>query len=1084
MKKVFAKVFALALCSLLCFSASALELESVESAQENVSAGEETALQSEVTYPSEHETYGTLIYYNDFSSFNSATDATYLNTDFLGDIQFKLFANGNGTTHTGAVVNDPADVNNKVYKVTYADSPYSRVELEPTKKLNIQGNYTVVFDVNVSELTTVNFQTMFYYGSKENDRAYSEHTKTASPSWIRDAASATVTFSPNNGRYYKNIYIINSSGDTGTFYVDNVRVYYKKVINADRGDLPSGVAVNVINKGGYSTKSFSNPYVVPSEMYELPEVYAYGYAFQGWVDEDGNKYPVGTTPDKQVYATWKKSAPGLNMLTGTRAKATLEDGDRQYIAANNPNFTNTPITLTENDIKDTVTGNTSNTVLKATGTTQSGTFLNGAGNVVKKGNYISWLIPVQTEAGRKYTVTWDAHTNDAYKGMMGWLLNVTKTNGNVSLNGNNLYSSATGNKWVTEKYSFEAKAANGISLQYKLEDEGDSAKVVNYDLYFDNIAVYPNYKVTYHYTDGTTESIWTLNEDDAEDIYTPDKFDTDATAESSAFLGWSTEKNAKTAMTTVELKNEDIDLYPVWADLFDTYYINASKTKTYTLTVPFTSASIVSSTADGTTLSYDAAAKTITIKGGNYAGEILVKITLADSSVAYKNVYLSGGASWKPGLNIITGTTEGFFVGNKTTAEVKTAINYDKWHIDTNPITNGVNANTYVLRAEAKWEYIYPAQNYNPLIERERPYVFSYDVLSSDTLYTMINHAGVGVYASNKGKSVDKWMHEALTINLSKDKVQNQKDLETHAKDGTYYIATGGTGGEFDAYGTAGKRYLYMDNFSVMPYYKATYVKLDGSTESDYFLFDASGKIMTTYTPNAETLGTSRYSLTVGGAPIAATTPVKLNNADITLYAVDPTVPGISDETSVRTGTNSGIRFSATVDAAANENVSEFGFIVARKDTMDKKNATEDDLKVGTSGVTESTTAENNFQGQTDKGFAFVGARNYKKDADLDKYNVEDDGTYSYSGVVVGLEKSYKSYDTDTDGNRLTYTTRYDVVFAARPYVVISGNYFYGGVTTSSMQKVAQAIQNDETANDTDKAFAQSVLDNIKKTAE
>lgn len=193
--------------------------------------------------------------------------------------------------------------------------------------------------------------------------------------------------------------------------------------------------------------------------------------------------------------------------------------------------------------------------------------------------------------------------------------------------------------------------------------------------------------------------------------------------------------------------------------------------------------------------------------------------------------------------------------------------------------------------------------------------------------------------------------------------------------------------------------------------------------------------------------------------------------------------PETSTQTSMRTDSDSGIRFRANI--AANNDMTEFGFMVTRVDMLDnvivaketaagesKKQLFYDDyFKFGSSAVTEK--ANNNFSGKTDDGIAFVGARNYiKGDADPGKYVLNDDGTYTFTGVAAGLNASY----TAADGK--TYTTRYDVPLAARAYAVVDGTHFYGKVRTQSMKDLAASIIASDSASQTDKAFAEAVVAN------
>lgn len=203
---------------------------------------------------------------------------------------------------------------------------------------------------------------------------------------------------------------------------------------------------------------------------------------------------------------------------------------------------------------------------------------------------------------------------------------------------------------------------------------------------------------------------------------------------------------------------------------------------------------------------------------------------------------------------------------------------------------------------------------------------------------------------------------------------------------------------------------------------------------------------------------------------------------DVSVWYTE-SAPETSTQTSMRTDSNSGIRFRANI--AANDDMTEFGFMVTRVDMLDhvivaketaagesKKQMFYDDyFKFGSSAVTEK--ANDNFSGQTDDGIVFVGARNYiKGDNDPGKYVLNDDDTYTFTGVAAGLNASY------TAANGKTYTTRYDVPLAARAYAVVDGTHFYGKVRTQSMKDLADAIIASDSASETDKAFAEAVVAN------
>ena len=117
--------------------------------------------------------------------------------------------------------------------------------------------------------------------------------------------------------------------------------------------------------------------------------------------------------------------------------------------------------------------------------------------------------------------------------------------------------------------------------------------------YFDNIALYPYYKIDYvpAYPDGSTGATTTKYYFDASNLKVAKNgavsgFPTSYTIENVtvsypgySFLGWTADKNGKSVMTSVSLSGEDITLYPVWekktavSPVNVTVYLDEAKTE-------------------------------------------------------------------------------------------------------------------------------------------------------------------------------------------------------------------------------------------------------------------------------------------------------------------------------------------------------------------------------------------------------------------------------------------------------------------------------------------------------------------------
>ena len=117
--------------------------------------------------------------------------------------------------------------------------------------------------------------------------------------------------------------------------------------------------------------------------------------------------------------------------------------------------------------------------------------------------------------------------------------------------------------------------------------------------YIDNVALYPYYKIDYvaAYPDGSTGEVTTKYYFDASNLKVakngtvsglPTSYaieEVTASYPGYSFLGWTTDKNGKSVMTSVSLSGEDITLYPVWEKktavlpVNVTVYLDEAKTK-------------------------------------------------------------------------------------------------------------------------------------------------------------------------------------------------------------------------------------------------------------------------------------------------------------------------------------------------------------------------------------------------------------------------------------------------------------------------------------------------------------------------
>ncbi len=167
---------------------------------------------------------------------------------------------------------------------------------------------------------------------------------------------------------------------------------------------------------------------------------------------------------------------------------------------------------------------------------------------------------------------------DTYgKGIIGfWLGNSTHRNFGTLPQTATWYHAAANN---TEVFS---GSLSNVQIQYAFN--GESCNNIQY---IDNLALIPYYKATYllNYPDGTSgtsiekyflcsNSSITSNPNGTlsgfPTSYTPE--DVGVSFENYRLLGWSTDPDVKTPMTSVPLANEDITLYPVWQKTYHEEY--------------------------------------------------------------------------------------------------------------------------------------------------------------------------------------------------------------------------------------------------------------------------------------------------------------------------------------------------------------------------------------------------------------------------------------------------------------------------------------------------------------------------------
>ena len=406
-----------------------------------------------------------------------------------------------------------------------------------------------------------------------------------------------------------------------------------------------------------------------------------------------------------------------------------------------------------------------------------------------------------------------------------------------------------------------------------------------------------------------------------------------------------------------------------------------------------------------------------------------------------------------PGLNMLTGTTEAADFENGSTNNIGFWFNASNIGIrevvDNSVELGGTGNTTRVLKTKGIWTYHHM---FVPgVFEGGRQYEIKYDAYYSaaplgkiNTFMSWIINTGSTINHTQYGNSAEnkagKWHTGSQTITPvnSVDYLEIQtkitSDSPANQKDYTY-------------------QYIYFDNMSVMPYYKVTYVDVDGAESVEYVLYDAEGKLLTSYTPNGTKFasGVTSYKLSEDGEVYSIDTPVALKNEDVVIYAVaDAETPGTVSTQEMRFDVVDGnvvssIRFKAVISASERNAADEYGFIVTRKtflDTMAEKAANGE--AVETDLTFDFKFGDNNL---------FVYGAAYVAGSDLDLNLGEDEnGAVTFAAALSGIKNDDANHANE--------------VMVARPYVKFTNNgkqyVFYGAKASASLVDVAKSVDTDK----------------------
>ncbi|MBQ8759376.1 MAG: hypothetical protein IJZ20_06760, partial [Clostridia bacterium] len=584
----------------------------------------------------------------------------------------------------------------------------------------------------------------------------------------------------------------------------------------------------------------------------------------------------------------------------------------------------------------------------------------GTGNTTKvikansgKQQYLAFDLPVIFEAGRQYELKFDTfYSVIDEKNTIAWVYDVNSANGAASWNNVPSSQKAAGaDKWYSYSKTFTASATNSargyMFWQQKMGVDG-SASAWNYDVYYDNISFIPYYKVTYMNWDGSAAHTaeWILRDGSGNILteYTlPNRNRIAVPWQGEGvkkFVGWSTEGVNGEVATSVALAGEDIVLYPVYEDAADVVEYSAIvSAKTNATTAVYfnklidAEATTVDAGNSDAAIAYNKTNNSYVIKAAGYAGVVTINAVFADGTTETVVVKLHGGEKWKPGLNLLTGTTEAYSFNGLTLDEAKVSFTFNGGTgITANPVENSAvnSSSTVALHGNGTVEY--------PVI---------------NTMQTQVIESGRGVYASFDyyGSFANCWliyMPNSIYYDLGGNKVVSAGKADW-AHTWTYAVANQDIKNltlQNDAGDKGAFKTFYYDNLNFTPAYKFTYVDVDGTETVKYAISDANGNVITSYTPDSANFasGVTSYKLSADGEVYSIDTPIALANEDVVIYAVaDAETPGAVSGQEMRFDTVdskvvSSIRFKGYISASNQSKANEYGFIATRKiflDTLD-----------------------------------------------------------------------------------------------------------------------------------------------------
>ena len=439
------------------------------------------------------------------------------------------------------------------------------------------------------------------------------------------------------------------------------------------------------------------------------------------------------------------------------------------------------------------------------------------------------------------------------------------------------------NAWYKQNISLVPKNDYKFSFRHRVGTSAGTSSdtgacTVAIATYFDNIGFYPYYYATYM-VDGEELSKEQFLLDGDGKIMTAyatknDNYPAntvDENGNSVECIGWSIYENATEPMTTVTLANQDLVLYPVWAQIgiidsttdwikgakdaesgmYDSVYVEATEGVTvdkWTVDVGNTKAT------------YEIGENNVFIQAAGYPGEVTVTATAGDiTAVKVIRVVGRDAGNYIIGVDIISGTENGWSFDNTDdeNAIVGALGRSSSYGVEANG-NKYMNFAWTVGRDDSKQDYPQYVLNGYPgsAVIGSRPLQFKADVLGNRGNFWILNF---NTLAINSG------FGNASAWTTSKFK-----------------ITAAGTGTTFNfQVGLSQTQASYkIDNISVTPYYKVTYYDFGSNVVAEEWVLPEDG----VFVPDLSKVeGATGFATELGGEAVPAIT---LANEDIHLFAV------------------------------------------------------------------------------------------------------------------------------------------------------------------------------------------------------